>query len=59
MGREGYWVFDDVADEDEYDEFDELLAKGVGERSNFKKIRTHRIMVMHSNQRGECVHVPS
>ena len=27
MGREGYWVFDDVADEDEYDEFDELPTK--------------------------------
>ena len=27
MGREGYGV-DDVVDEDEYDEFDELLAKG-------------------------------
>ena len=27
----------------------------VGERSNFKKIlRTRRIMVMHSNERGEC-----
>ena len=22
-------------------------------------LRTHRIMVMHSNERGECVHVPS
>ena len=32
----------------------------VGERSNLKKfLRTHRIMVMHSNERGECVHVPS
>ena len=27
----------------------------VGERSNFKKIlRTRKIMVMHSNKRGEC-----
>ena len=27
----------------------------VGERSNFKKIlRTRKIMVMHSNERGEC-----
>ena len=24
-----------------------------------KFLRTHRIMVMHSNERGECVHVPS
>ena len=32
----------------------------VGERSNFKNfLRTHMIMVMHSNERGECVHVPS
>ena len=33
----------------------------VGERSNFKKkiLRTRKIMVMHSNERGECVHVPS
>ena len=28
---------------------------GVGERSNFKIfIRTRKIMVMHSNERGEC-----
>ena len=27
----------------------------VGERSNFKNfLRTHKIMVMHSNERGEC-----
>ena len=27
----------------------------VGKRSNFRKIlRTRRIMVMHSNERGEC-----
>ena len=28
----------------------------VGERSNFKKkiLRTRKIMVMHSNERGEC-----
>ena len=27
----------------------------VGERSNFKKIlRTRKIMVMHSSERGEC-----
>ena len=27
----------------------------AGERSNFKKIlRTRKIMVMHSNERGEC-----
>ena len=33
-----------------------LLEAGiVGERSNFKKIlRTRKIMVMHSNERGEC-----
>ena len=33
----------------------------VGECSNFKKkiLRTRKIMVMHSNERGECVHVPS
>ena len=24
-----------------------------------KFLCTHRIMVMHSNERGECVHVPS
>ena len=30
------------------------LDATVGERSNFKKIlRTHKIMVMHSNERGE------
>ena len=30
-------------------------APSVGERSNFKKFPTHtRIMVMHSNERGEC-----
>src|SRR3954466_6193822 len=28
---------------------------GVGERSNFKNfLRTRKIMVMHSNERGEC-----
>ena len=27
----------------------------VGERSNFKNfLRTRKIMVMHSNERGEC-----
>ena len=32
----------------------------IGERSNFKKfLRTHKIMVMHSNERGECVYIPS
>ena len=31
------------------------LERGVGERSNFKKfLRTHKIVVMHSNERGEC-----
>ena len=31
------------------------MAYLVGERSNFKKIlRTRKIMVMHSNERGEC-----
>ena len=30
-------------------------GRTVGERSNFKKIlRTRKIMVMHSNERGEC-----
>ena len=30
------------------------IAQSVGERSNFKKIlRTRKIMVMHSNERGE------
>ena len=29
--------------------------KSVGERSNFKIfLRTRKIMVMHSNERGEC-----
>ena len=32
----------------------------VGEHSNFKNfLRTRKIMVMHSNERGEYVHVPS
>ena len=26
----------------------------IGERSNLKKIRTRMIMMMHSNERGEC-----
>ena len=31
------------------------LAWDVGERSNFKIfLRTRKIMVMHSNERGEC-----
>ena len=31
------------------------IINNVGERSNFKKIlRTCKIMVMHSNERGEC-----
>ena len=30
-------------------------AQAVGERSNFKNfLRTRKIMVMHSNERGEC-----
>ena len=43
----------------------ELLAEihrgmCVGEHSNFKNfLRTCKIMVMLSNERGECVHVPS
>ena len=33
----------------------QLLGLSDGERSNFKKIlRTRKIMVMHSNERGEC-----
>ena len=32
-----------------------IFGKGVGERSNFKNfLRTCKIMVMHSNERGEC-----
>ena len=40
---------------------DQLLSLGVvGDVVISKKIlRTRRIMVMHSNERGECVHVPS
>ena len=31
------------------------LGCTVGERSNFKNfLRTRKIMVMHSNERGEC-----
>ena len=34
----------------------EFIHDAIGERSNFKKIilRTRKIMVMHSNERGEC-----
>ena len=34
----------------------QLRVVGVGECSNFKKkiLRTRKIMVMHSNERGEC-----
>ena len=32
----------------------------VGERSNFKKfLRTRKIMVMHSNERGSMIYIPS
>src|SRR3954452_10883234 len=32
-----------------------ILVPSVGERSNFKNfLRTNKIMVMHSNERGEC-----
>ena len=31
------------------------MVESVGERSNFKTfLRTRKIMVMHSNERGEC-----
>ena len=37
-----------------------VYVPNVRERSNFKIfLHTHKIMVMHSNERGECVHVPS
>src|SRR3954452_5641895 len=32
-----------------------ILVPSVGERSNFKNfLRARKIMVMHSNERGEC-----
>ena len=38
-----------------------MYLKIVGERSNFKIFLHHArtIYVVHSNERGECVHVPS
>ena len=52
-GANGDWVF--------YIGYNcEWELVNVRERSNFKKIlRACRIMVMHSNEMGECVHVPS
>ena len=42
------------------DPTDPSTKRIVGLCSNFKKIlRTRKIMVMHSNEREECVYVPS